>query len=73
VQLTQTGDSLRQVLDDWIQNGSQPANVASIRSRLRVTFNTDDANKLLAGSGLDWFWATDAQDHMNIKPTDLRN
>ena len=73
VQLTQSGDSLRQVLDDWIKYGAQAANVASIRSRLSVTYNTHYANQLHAGSGLDWFWATDTQDHLNNKKTDLRN
>jgi hypothetical protein len=73
VQLTQSGDSLRQVLDDWILYGAGAANVASIRSRLSVTYNTHYANTLHAGSALDWFWATDTQDHLNVKKTDLLN
>jgi Ca2+-binding RTX toxin-like protein len=73
VQLTQSGDSLRQVLDDWIKYGAQAANVASIRSRLIVTYNSHHANELHAGSGLDWFWFTDSHDCLNAKPTDVRN
>jgi hypothetical protein len=45
VQLTQPADSLRQVLDDWIQFGSLAADVAGIRSRLAVTFNSSNANR----------------------------
>jgi hypothetical protein len=74
VQLTQSGDSLRQVLDDyWIAYGDQADNIADVRSRLLVTCNTDYANTLHAGSGLDWFWATDTPDNLNAKRTDLRN
>jgi Ca2+-binding RTX toxin-like protein len=73
VQLTQSGDSLQQVLDDWVEYGDLAADVASIRSRLAVTYNTRYANTLDAGSGLDWFWYTDAQDKTNRKPTDLLN
>jgi hypothetical protein len=73
VQLTQSGDSLRQVLDDWILYGNQAANVASIRSRLAVTYNSKHANTLDAGSGLDWFWYTYAKDKTNRKKTDLLN
>jgi hypothetical protein len=73
VQLTQSGDSLRRRLDDWIAYGDQAANVADIRSRLLVTCNTHYANTLHAGSGLDWFWATDTWDNLNAKRTDLRN
>jgi len=73
VQLTQSGDSLRQVLDDWVQYGDLAANVASIRSRLAVTYNSDHANTLDAGSGLDWFWYTYAKDSTDSKPTDLLN
>ena len=58
VQLTQSGDSLQQVLDDWVEYGDLAADVASIRSRLAVTYNTSYANTLDAGSGLDWFWYT---------------
>ena len=58
MQLTQNGDSLGQVLEDWIDYGDAAANVDSIRrSRLLVTYNSRYANTLHAGSGLDWFWA----------------
>ena len=73
VQLTQSGDTLGQVLADWIQYGNQAANVASIRSRMHVTFNTSHANNMNAGGGLDWFWATYASDHLNANSADLRN
>src|SRR5262249_21295053 len=73
VQWTQSGDSLRQVFDDRIVYGDQAANVADIRSRLLVTCATHYANTLHAGSGLDWFWATDTQDNLNARWTDLRN
>jgi hypothetical protein len=73
VQLTQSGDSLQQVLADWVQYGALAANVASIRSRLAVTDNSSHANTLDAGSGLDWFWYTYAKDSTNRKPTDLLN
>jgi len=73
VKLTQSGDSLRQVLDDWEQYGALAADVASIRSRLSVTYNTSNANTLDTGSGLDWFWYTYAKDKANRKPTDLLN
>jgi hypothetical protein len=73
LQLTQPGDSLRQVLNDWMQFGALSTNVASIRSRLAVTYNTTNANTLDAGSGLDWFWVIYAKDSTNRKPTDLLN
>jgi Ca2+-binding RTX toxin-like protein len=69
VQLTQSGDTLRQVLSDWL-NGAAPA---SIRARLLVTYNSSYPNKLLAGWGFDWFWETYAKDLTNRKPTDLLN
>ncbi len=59
------------MLDDWIKYGATASNVACIRSRLSVTYNTHNANTLHAGSGLDWFRATDIQDYLNIKRTDL--
>jgi hypothetical protein len=71
--LTSSSDSLRQVLNDWAQDGALAANVASIRSRLAVTYNSTNANTLNAGSGLDWFWGTFALDSTNRKPTDLLN
>ena len=73
VQLTQNGDSLRQVLNDWTTYGALASNVASIRSRLAVTDNAGHANHMNAGSGLDWFWATFNQDSLNRKTTDLLN
>jgi hypothetical protein len=75
VTLTQSGDSLRQVLSDWISYLPTPtqANIANIRSRLHMTYNTSHANTLLAGSGLDWFWETYAKDTTNRKATDLLN
>jgi hypothetical protein len=75
VTLTQSGDSLRQVLTDWISYLPTPtqANIANIRSRLHMTYNTSHANTLLAGSGLDWFWETYAKDTTNRKASDLLN
>jgi hypothetical protein len=73
VQLTQSDDSFAAVLSDWTQNGGSTANVAAIRSRLRVTYNAANVNTLKAGKGLDWFWATYGKDHINQKATDLRN
>jgi hypothetical protein len=73
VTLTQSGDTLRQVLSDWISYGATAANVANIRKRLQVTDNTSHANTLLASSGLDWFWETYARDTTNRKATDLLN
>ncbi len=73
VQLTQSGDSLRQVLDDWIDYGTQAANVASIRARLNVTYNTSYANTLDAGNGVDWFWESYGKDRTNRRATDLLN
>jgi hypothetical protein len=71
VALTNSSDSLRQVLNDWVSHGASAA--ANIRSRLVVTYNNSHANHLLAGSGLDWFWETYAQDTTNRKATDLLN
>ncbi len=73
VTLTVSGDSFRQVLNDWVQFGATASNVSSIRSRLSVTDNSSHANHLTAGSGLDWFWATYAHDSMNRKFKDLLN
>ena len=60
-------------LDDWISGGKSPVNVANIRSRLHVTDNSSHANKLTAGKGLDWFWATYTKDSINRKAIDLLN
>jgi len=73
VQLSHSSDSLDQVLSDWVRAGSSAANIAAIRSRLQVTDNAINKNTLHAGKGLDWFWATFAQDHLNRKATDLLN
>ena len=73
VGLTQSGDSLASVLNDWTLSGGSSANVASIRSRLAVTDNSSNANILVAGSGLDWFWETFGMDTTNRKGTDLLN
>jgi Ca2+-binding RTX toxin-like protein len=71
LQLTQSGDTLQQVLDDWVLHGK--SYVAKIRSRLAVTYNSSDANTLDAGTGLDWFWYTYAKDRTNRKARDLLN
>jgi hypothetical protein len=71
VALTQPGDSLRAVLDDWMANGSADAD--EIRARLLVSYNTSNPNYLAAGSGLDWFWDTFSGDTTNKKSTDLLN
>jgi Ca2+-binding RTX toxin-like protein len=64
--------ALTQALADWVASGKSDA--GTIRTLLgTVTFNTTNANTLLAGSGLDWFWATYAKDQLNIKPTDSHN
>jgi hypothetical protein len=49
------------------------ANDANNRSRLSVTYNTQYANTLHAGKGLEWFWFTDTQDNVNTRPNDVRN
>ena len=61
------------ILTEWVENGQSAA--ADIRSRLlgSVTYNTKNANTLQVGTGLDWFWATYAQDKLNQKSTDLLN
>jgi Ca2+-binding RTX toxin-like protein len=73
VQLTQSSDSLAQVLGHWVQSGLSTSNVAAIRAALQVTYNAADANTLHTGTGLDWFWYTYAKDHKNRKATDLLN
>jgi hypothetical protein len=66
--------ALDQVLSEWIDYGNSSANVAAIRSQLGVvTYNATNANKLQAGSGLDWFWYTRGKDQTNRKSTDLLN
>ncbi|HEV8062405.1 MAG TPA: Ig-like domain repeat protein [Gemmataceae bacterium] len=73
VYLTESGDTLCQVLNDWTQNGALASSVANIRSRLAVTDNTSHSNRLTAGSGLDWFWDTYVHDTTNRKSSDLLN
>lgn len=73
VRLTQSGDSLRAVLDDWTQYGKSATDVADIRRRLAVTDNTAHANLLHAGTDLDWFWYTYGKDSVDRKATDLLN
>ena len=60
------------LLSQWAVD---PAYNATIHMALQgaVTYNTTNANTLQAGSGLDWFWAEYAQDHLNNKPRDLLN
>ncbi len=73
VSLTMSGDTLRQVLNDWITNGTAATNVASIRARLAVTYNTNNANRITTGNGLEWFWTTYSLDTLNPKIGDLLN
>jgi hypothetical protein len=68
VQLSQ--NALGQVLGDWMTGDD--ADVQSILSGA-ITYNKTNANTLLAGKGLDWFWATYAKDKINNKPGDLLN
>ncbi len=71
VRLTQAGDTLSAVLDEFMAEGASAA--GNIRSRLLITYNNSHINTMLAGSGLDWFFATDSSDTLNVKKTDLRN
>jgi Ca2+-binding RTX toxin-like protein len=75
VRLTQPGDTLAQVLSDWmgdIQAHDTAAEIAAlIEPRLAVTYNTTNPNTLHAGTGFDWFWAAYAKDNVNKKPGDL--
>jgi hypothetical protein len=65
--------TLSQILNDWFDysNAKSAADYDFIQQTL--SYNTDYVNKLHAGSSLDWFWATDTQNHLNNKNTDLRN
>ena len=57
--------ALDQALSDWVQYGNTASNDSTIRSLLgTVTYNRTYANTLQAGSGLDWFWETFAQDQV---------
>ncbi len=81
VQLTSASDTLEQVLTSWIQDietsagsaSALAADVASIRTRIQVTYNTTNANTLRAGKGLDWFWFVNPKDRANVRPGDLTN
>ena len=69
-------DTLAKVLADWMndnESGVTLSEIAAIRQRLKVTYNTNQANTIDAGSGLDWFWETYSHDQTNRKPTDLLN
>jgi hypothetical protein len=48
--------------------GGNAAGAASIESELAVTYNTNYANTLLAGSDLDGFWDPYSQDTTDPKP-----
>jgi Ca2+-binding RTX toxin-like protein len=50
-----SGDSLRQILNDWTAN-PVASNRTAIRSRFTVNYNAKYANALTAGSGIDWFF-----------------
>jgi hypothetical protein len=70
--VTGTMAALTQALADWVAGGTSDA--STIRALLgTVTCNSTNANALQAGSGLDWFFATYAQDTLNRQPTDLLN
>ncbi len=66
------GVTLKHVLAEWIAD-----DLADIQSQLSafgvVTDNSLYPNKLMAGSGLNWFWYTDAGDSTNRITTDLLN
>jgi Ca2+-binding RTX toxin-like protein len=68
---------LSQVLNDWIDYGKtkSEADYNNIQQTLSqsVTYNTQYANTLHADGDLDWFWATDTHDHLNVKKGDLLN
>jgi hypothetical protein len=64
--------ALTQALAYWVASGTSDADI--IRTLLgTVKLNTTNANTLLAGSGLDWFFAKYAKDTLNNKPTDSLN
>jgi uncharacterized protein (TIGR03118 family) len=75
--VSQSTAELLAVLEDWMSDiaaGDSAATIASdLGQSLTVDFNTQNANTLHAGSGLDWFWAAYADDHTNRKSTDLLN
>jgi Ca2+-binding RTX toxin-like protein len=49
------GDSFRQILNTWTANPTA-SNQSAIRSRFTVNYNTQYANTLTAGGGIDWFF-----------------
>ena len=65
------GVTLSQVLTEWISFGA--ADAATIQSQMSITYNTKYANNLYAGTGLDWFFYTDTQDHTSYNADDLLN
>jgi hypothetical protein len=73
VQLTSATDTFQSVLSAWVTGVSSPTNLANIRSRLKVNYNTTNTDTVQAGSGPDWFWYTDIKDSVNRKATDLLN
>lgn len=75
--VSQTTAELVAVLDEWMSDiaaGESAAAIAGDLSQsLTVDFNATSANRLRAGTGFDWFWATYAKDKLNNKPGDLLN
>jgi Ca2+-binding RTX toxin-like protein len=70
--VTMSGDSFRQILDDWTAN-PVASNQAAIRSRFTVTYNTTNRNYLSAGTGIDWFFDKNPPTTSNQKATDFLN
>ena len=69
--ITDAGDSLRQILNDWAAS-PVALNQAAIRSRFTVNYNTKYANALRAGSGVYWFFYQ-LPTTSNKKSTDFLN
>jgi hypothetical protein len=65
--------ALDAILAEWMQYGSSHASDIDSQLDAITTYNSSYANTLLAGGGLDWFWATYANDKLNPKVTDLLN
>ncbi len=69
------GVTLQQVLTEWMADDL--ADIQSIQNQLSVpgvvTDNSLYPNKLMGGSGLNWFWYTDACDSTNRIATDMLN
>ncbi len=66
--LLQSGDSFRQILNDWKASPS-----AAVSSRLRITYNASRPNYLSVGSGRNWFFYTSPKVSSNRKATDRLN